>query len=55
MISKSNNRTIFPYNLLLAGRKIAEICQAFANNLPGTPNMSNTKISKIIQLGEFLS
>ena len=54
MIGKSNNGTIFPYNILLAGRKIAKICQAFANNLSGTPNMSNTKISKIIQLGEFL-
>ena len=50
-----NNETNFPHELLLTDRQISNIRQAFANNSSIDIKSSKTQLSKVIQLGGFLS
>ena len=49
MIGDSNDKTNFPYELLLTDRQVSSICKAFSNN-----SSIDIKFSKMIQSGEFL-
>ena len=53
MIGK--NETNFPHELLLTDRKVSSIRKAFANNSSIDIKLSKTQLSKMIQLGGFLS
>ena len=55
MIGNSDDETNFPHKLLLTDRKFANLHKAFANNSPVNIQLSKTQLSKIIQLGGFLS
>ena len=50
-----NNETNFAHELLLTDRQISNIRQAFANNSSIDIKSSKTQLSKVIQLGGFLS
>ena len=50
-----NNETNFPHELLLTDRQVSNIRKSFANNSSIYIKLSKTQLSKIIQLGEFLS
>ena len=54
MIGNSNGETNFPHELLLTNRQVANLRQAFANNLSPDVKLSKTHLSKVIQLGWFL-
>ena len=54
MVSYSNDNTNFPHELLLTNREVANICKAFANHSSTDIKLSNTQLSKMIQLGGFL-
>ena len=43
-----DNETNFPRKLLLANRKVANLCKAFANHLVADSKLSKTQLSKII-------
>ena len=43
-----DNETNFPRKLLLANRKVANLCKAFANHLVADRKLSKTQLSKII-------
>ena len=47
-------KPIFPHQLLLTNRQVANICKAFANNSSIDIKLSKTQLSKMIQLGGFL-
>ena len=49
-----DNETNFPHNLLLTNRQVSDLYKAFANHLSADIKLSETQISKMIQLGEFL-
>ena len=53
MSSNSNDEANFPHKLLITDRQILSR-RAFANNLSTDIKLSDTQISKIIQLGRFL-
>ena len=50
-----NNETNFPHELLLTDRQVSNIRKSFANNSSIYIKLSKTQLSKIIQLGGFLS
>ena len=50
-----DNETIFPRQLFLTNRQVANICKAFANNSSIDIKLSKTELSKMIQSGGFLS
>ena len=50
-----NNETNFPHELLLTDRQVSNIRKAFANNSSIDVKLSKTQLSKMIQLGGFLS
>ena len=50
-----NNETNFPHDLLLTDRRVSNIRKAFANNLSIDIKLSKIQLSKMIQLGGFLS
>ena len=50
-----NNETNFPHELLLTGRQVSNIRKSFANNSSIDIELSRTQLSKMIQLGGFLS
>ena len=50
-----NNETNFPHELLLTDRQVSNIRKAFANNSSADIKFSKTQLSKMIQLGGFLS
>ena len=54
VIGNSDDRTNFPYELLLTNRQVANLCKTFANNSSADNKLSKTQLSKIIQLGGFL-
>ena len=50
-----NNETNFPHELLLTDRQVSNIRKSFANNSSIYIKLWKTQLSKIIQLGGFLS
>ena len=54
MTGDSNDKTNFPYELLLTDRQVSRICKAFANTSPADIKFSKTQLSKLIQSGGFL-
>ena len=54
MIGNSNDHTNFPHKLLLIKKQVANLRQAFLNNLPTDIKLSKTQSSKMIQSGGFL-
>ena len=54
MIGNSNDETIFPHELLLTNRKVANLRKAFANNSSTDIMLSKTHLAKMIQSGGFL-
>ena len=50
-----NNENNFPPRLLLTDRQVLNICKSFANNSSANMKLSQTQLSKMIQLGGFLS
>ena len=50
-----DNETNFLHKLLLTNRQVSDLYKAFANHLSADIKLSETQISKMIQLGEFLS
>ena len=55
MIGNSDSETNFHHKLLLTNRQIANFREAFPNNTPTNIRLSKTQLSKMIQLGGFLS
>ena len=55
MIGDSNDKTNFPHELLLTNRQVANLRKAFSSYLSADIKLSKTPLSKIIQLGGFLS
>ena len=47
-------RQIFPHELLLTNRQVANLRKAFANYLSTDIKLSKTQLSKMIQSGGFL-
>ena len=54
IIGNSDDHTNFPHKLLLVKKQVANIRQAFLNNLPTDIKLSKTQSSKMIQSGRFL-
>ena len=54
MAVNSNDNTNFPHKLLLTDRQVANIRQAFANNLSTDVKFSKTQLLKMSQSGRFL-
>ena len=54
MTGNSDNETNFPHKLLLTNRQVANLCKTFANYLSADIKLSNTQLSKMIQLGGSL-
>ena len=49
MINDSNDKAIFPHELLLTDRQISSIYKAFSNNSSANIKFSKTQLSKIIK------
>ena len=54
MIGNSDDKTDFPNELLLTNRPVANLRNAFANNLSTDIKLSKTQLSNMIQSGGFL-
>ena len=54
MTGDSNDKTNFPYELLLTDRQVSSIRKVFANNSSADIKFSKTQLSKMIQSGGFL-
>ena len=54
MIDNSDDKTDFPNELLLTNRPVANLRNAFANNLSTDIKLSKTQLSKMIESGGFL-
>ena len=54
MIDNSNDEVNFPHRLLLTDSQVENLGKGFTNNLSVNMKLSQTKLSKIIQLGGFL-
>ena len=52
-LSNTGNKS-FLYKLLLADRKVSNLCKPFLNNSATNVKFSRTQMFKIIQLGGFL-
>ena len=50
-----NNENNFPHELLLTNRQVSNLRKSFANNSSADIKLSKTQLSKMIQLGGFLS
>ena len=55
MIGETNDESNFPHKLLLIDRQVSNIRKSFSNNSPADIKFSNTNLSKMVQLGGFLS
>ena len=55
VIGNSNDETNFPYRLLTDGRISKKLRKAFANKPSANINYQKSQLSKIVQLGGFLS
>ena len=53
MIGDSNDKAIFPHELLLTDRQISSIHKAFSNNSSANIKFSKTQLSKIIKKEEL--
>ena len=54
MIDNSDDKTNFTHELLLTNRKVANLCNAFANNLSTDIKLPKTRLLIMIQSGGFL-
>ena len=54
MIRNSNDKIIFPHELLSTNREVTNLRKASANNSSTDINLSKTQLSKMIQSGGFL-
>ena len=54
MIGNANDEINFTQKLLLTNRQVSKRLKAFANNRSAVKELSNTQLSKIIQLSRFL-
>ena len=54
MIGNSDDETDFLRKSFLANRKVTNLCKAFANYLSTDIKLTETQLSKMIQLGGFL-
>ena len=54
MIGNADDNTIFPRELLLTNRQVANLCKTFAKNTSTNIMLSKTELSKMIQSGGFL-
>ena len=54
MIDNFNDETNLSLDFLLILRQVSKLRKAFANNLSTDIKLSNTQISKIVQLGGFI-
>ena len=50
-----DNEINFPHKLLLTDTEVSNLCKSFANNSSADIKLSKTQLSKITQLGGFLS
>ena len=50
-----DNETNFPHKLLLTDIGVSNLCKSFANNSSADIKLSKTQLSKMAQLGGFLS
>ena len=48
MICDSNDKTNFPYKLLLTDRQVSWFCKTFAGNLSAYINLRQTQLSKVV-------
>ena len=55
MVGNSDDEINFPHKLLLTNRQVANLRKAFANQTSTDIKLSKTQLSKMIQLGGFLS
>ena len=55
MIGDSNDESTFSNKLILTNRQVLNIRKAFANNTTADIKFFKTQLSKMIQLGGFLS
>ena len=55
MIGNTDDEANFPHKLLLTNRQVVNLCKAFANHTSTDIKLSKTQLSKMIQLGGFLS
>ena len=54
-VGDSNDETNFPHKLLVTNTQVSKICKAFVNGLTVNIKFSATQLSKMTQLGGFLS
>ena len=54
-VGDSNDETNFPHKLLVTNTQVSKICKAFVNGLTVNIKFSETQLSKMTQLGGFLS
>ena len=54
MIGDSNDETNFSQKLILTDRQVSKLRKKFANDLLAYIKLSNTELSKIVQLGRFI-
>ena len=54
MIGNADDEINFTQKLLLTNRQVSKLLKAFANNRSAVKELSNTQLSKIIQLSRFL-
>ena len=50
-----DNETNFPHELLLTNRQVSNLRKSFANNSSAGIKLSKTQLSKMLELGGFLS
>ena len=54
MTGNSYDETNFPHKLLLTNRQVTNLRKAFANHISTDTKLSETQLSNMIQLGEFI-
>ena len=55
MIYGCNDEINFPHKLLVTDRQDSKLCKVFANNWSANMKLLKTQLSKIAQLGGFLT
>ena len=53
-VGESNDETNFPHKLLLTNTQVSKTCNAFTNGSSANLKFSKNRLSRMIQLGEFL-
>ena len=53
-VGESNDETNFPHKLLLTNTHVSKTCNAFTNGSSANIKFSKNRLSRMIQLGEFL-